>query len=458
MSKLLFGVHGLRGSLNNSLALAKQLVVLGHDVTFIGFRDVGAAVEAVGARYIRLDDGPRLQAAVDSAVRTRGKLRSARVGRQARTELLQLAEAIRTLRDLAPDLAIIDMEMHGLVLAAEATQTRTALSIPWHDVYYAPTRPPMHTELGPATGWPQRARIWLSWMRLFIRRRYRRVRRVVSRDGLVARMRPFQLNTAEYANLRKMANNLGVDLSAIASATDWMNPVAYTHAPVMSFTAHELELDRTSEPGVVHVGPIIDSDRYNGSLDGDGDARLDRFLKRAAKAGQSVAYCSMGSLQPASRRYYRSVIEAFADLDDWALILGLGGRGDVTSIDPQTADVLVLAEAPQLRILEHADVAIHPGGTGTFYECVRAGVPSVVMHTGHVDMPGVAARVCHHQLGKVIDRNSASAATIQSTVVQLASSAEVAASLAKYAGVLASYEARSAGVAFIERCLAPSPE
>lgn len=452
MSKVLFGVHGLRGSLNNSLALGQQLVTAGHNVVFAGFRDVARDVEAIGARFIHLQDGPRLASLVESTAHEKGIVRSLASGRRARNELLDLNEATNMLSSEAPELAVLDMEMHGLVLAAAALDTPVLLSVPFHDVYYAPSRPPMHTELGPPRSKRDTLRLWLAWQKLFVHRRARRLYRPLTRAGFAAQVRPFQLNTAEHHNVQTMAARLGVDLAAISSDRDWMHPVVYHHAPVMSFAVKELELDAVSTPNLTHVGPIINPHRPNHLLDASEVSELDAFLAAATAEGKMVAYCSMGSLQPASLPYYRSVVEAFADLDQWVLILGLGSQGDRLALNAGS-DVLVMSEAPQLRILDHAKVALYPGGTGTFYECVRAGVPSIVIHTGHVDMPGVAARVDHHCLGQAISRDMATPAAIRDAVLAVTTKRCIE-SVQRAREVVVSYESRLAGLNLVEQTLA----
>jgi len=269
----------------------------------------------------------------------------------------------------------------------------------------------MHREMGLPETRLDRARVAGAWLWQLTRRRLRDAAGPLRPPAAVASLTPQQLNSPHRGTIRAMARRLDVDLDAIASRNHWMAPHVYTHAPVMSFTARELELDQRSQPGVRHVGPVIDADRFEPPLDAETDGLLEALLDRCRSSSQRLAYCSMGSLLPANRVYYQRVIDAFAQAPEWELVLGLGGRGGAVELAIPDRGVLVLDHAPQLRVLDGADVAIHPGGTGTFYECLYFGVPSIVMHTGDVDKAGVAARIEHFDLG--VSRDPASVTSVE---------------------------------------------
>ncbi|MEM8931407.1 MAG: nucleotide disphospho-sugar-binding domain-containing protein, partial [Acidobacteriota bacterium] len=80
------------------------------------------------------------------------------------------------------------------------------------------------------------------------------------------------------------------------------------------------------------------------------------------------------------------------------LVLGLGQLFDDVDFEPPS-NILVLDWAPQVEILQRADVAITHGGVATIGECARFGVPMLVYSTGFVEQDGNAARVAFHQLG-----------------------------------------------------------
>ena len=458
MARLVFAVHGLRSGLNNTAALARQLVDRGHDVTFVSFRDVGSAVEHIGAKFILLADGPNAVAELRNLRAERGDLRSVRRARHLRAKVLELDESVRVLSELSPDLVVVDMEMHGLVLAARHLRLPTLLTLSWHDPMRSWKRPPMHRDIV-ARGRRDIPRTGLAWIDLIARRRLRQALGPLVRSAALARVLPQHVNTSDLNSVRTMARNLGVDLSAISSRHEWVHPHTYTHAPVISFTAKELEFDQSSPAGVIHIGPCIDQSRYQRSLTAETRRELSAFLLRFGQPGSRLAYCSMGSLQAANQSYYQMVADAFRSKPEWGLILGLGSQGAGLHLDVEADRVLVLDDAPQTEILRQVDVAVHTGGASTFYECLRFGVPSIIMHTGKTDMAGIAARTTHFHLGVVRDRETVTADRLADDAAELASGS-TAGPINRLSRVILDYEARAEGVRVIEGLLnnaKPSP-
>lgn len=451
MGKIVFGVHGLRSALNNTSALARHLVDRGHEVVFVSFRDVRETVEHVGARFVLLEDGGDAIELVREQRSTRGDWRSVRRSRQLRNKVLELHEPIRVLQQLAPDVVVVDMEMHGLVLTARHLGLPTILTLSWHDPMRSPSRPPMHRDLT-GSGIGAGALNRLAWTDLIVRRRLRQALGPLLPSAARAQVLPQMLNTTDLHSVRAMARNLDVDLDAIASRHEWVHPHTYVDFPVISFTVKELEFDQTSPPGVTHIGPCIDPSRFQRALSAEARTELSAFLARHAAPAQRLAYCSMGSLQAGNQSYYQTVIDAFRERTEWGVILGLGSRGSGLHLDLDPERALVLDDAPQLEILSHADVAIHPGGASTFYECLSFQVPSVILHTGKTDMPGIAARMRHFGLGVVRDRSTVTADQLGEDAAELAGGASADA-LERIARVISEYQDRAQGVSMIESML-----
>jgi len=451
MGKFVFGVHGLRSGLNNMTALARQLVDRGHEVVFVSFRDVAETVEHVGAQFVLLKDGGEAIEVLRQERSSRGDLRSIRRSRLLRNELLKLEEPVRVLRALAPDVVVVDMEMHGLVLTARHLGLPTVVALSFHDPMRSPNRPPMHRDL---TRGDTGARVLsrLAWADLIARRRLRQAAGPLLPTAALARVLPQMLNTTDLNSIRSMARSLDIDLDAVASRHEWTHPHTYVDFPIISFTVRELELDQTSPAGVTHIGPLIDQSRFQRALLPEKRDELSAFLARTGHSGRRLAYCSMGSLQAANHSYYQTVIDAFRDRAGWGLILGLGSQGNDLQLafDPQRA--LALDDAPQVEILSHVDVAIHPGGLGTFYECLRFEVPSIIVHTGKTDMPGNAARTRHFGLGVVRDWSKVTADQLGQDAVELAGGS-CASAQRRFAQVIRDYENRAEGVAVLERML-----
>lgn len=452
----MFAVHGLRSALNNTTALARLLIERGHDVTFVSFRDVSADAAHIGAEFVLLSDGPSAAEQLRAHRDRYGDVRSVLLSRRLRSKVLTLREPCQILERLAPDVVIIDSELHGCVLAAHSLGLSTLLTLSWHDPLRSPKRPPMHREIVPAASRLGALTIRLAWFDLVARRRLRQLIGPLAPRSALARILPQQLNTSDYGSIRKMAANLGIDLTTIASRHEWVNPHLYVHRPIVSFTLAELEFDRTPPHGVIHVGPVIDPNRRDRPMAAGRATELQTFIQRTIDENRKLAYCSMGSLQAANVDFYQILVDAFASDPAWSLVIGLGGQGNNVHLDTDDHRTLVLRDAPQLQLLEECDVAVHTGGASTFYECLRAGVPSIIVHTGRTDMPGIAARVRHFGLGVVLDQSNVTQQRLIEAANRLGGGA-VKPQLERLRDQIAAIERDAPAVAVIEE-MASGPE
>ena len=82
-------------------------------------------------------------------------------------------------------------------------------------------------------------------------------------------------------------------------------------------------------------------------------------------------------------------------------MIGLGGRADALRALALPGDPLIVSWAPQLALLERAQVCFTHAGLNTTLEALWHGVPLLAMPTGF-DQPGVARRVQVAQCGLVV--------------------------------------------------------
>lgn len=113
-----------------------------------------------------------------------------------------------------------------------------------------------------------------------------------------------------------------------------------------------------------------------------------------------LIYCSLGSQSQncvGAQRFFQVVIDAMAGLPHQQMILATGqfNNDDFQLIPP---NVLLLNHAPQLQILERANVVITHGGLNTIKEALVFGVPMVVFPS-FGEQPMNAGRVVYHGLG-----------------------------------------------------------
>lgn len=114
-----------------------------------------------------------------------------------------------------------------------------------------------------------------------------------------------------------------------------------------------------------------------------------------------LIFCTLGSESvnfTHSRRFFQTVIDAFAAEPEWQLVMAVGNRIETKEFQRVPANVILVNWAPHLEILKRSSLMINHGGLGTVKECILSGVPMIVFPSTS-DQPGNAARVVYHGLG-----------------------------------------------------------
>jgi UDP:flavonoid glycosyltransferase YjiC (YdhE family) len=126
----------------------------------------------------------------------------------------------------------------------------------------------------------------------------------------------------------------------------------------------------------------------------------DRFDWEKIDNSKPLIYCSLGS-QPhncvGAKRFFEVVIGAMSELADRQMIVAVGAQF-YHEFQHVPANVLVMAHAPQLQILERAEVMITHGGLNTIKEAILFGTPMIVFPS-FGDQPMNAARIAYYGLG-----------------------------------------------------------
>lgn len=126
-----------------------------------------------------------------------------------------------------------------------------------------------------------------------------------------------------------------------------------------------------------------------------------------------TAYVTLGTVAfGAVEALRRSILET-AELCTRVLVAA-GPEADLAPLDDLPAHVHVERYVDQARALEHVDVAVHHGGTGTTLGCLASGVPQVITPQG-TDQFVNAARLVELGLGHEV-RNDAPAGAVRDGV------------------------------------------
>jgi UDP:flavonoid glycosyltransferase YjiC (YdhE family) len=139
---------------------------------------------------------------------------------------------------------------------------------------------------------------------------------------------------------------------------------------------------------------------WDGSVDWQFPAKLKAFLN----GRKPVVTVTSGTVAPGERTlfapYYRTSAESILACGARALLLN---EPEMPGSIEDNDDVLNISFAPFSQIFPSCAAVIHHGGIGTIGQCLRAGVPSLVV-PGGMDQPFNAAQVALRKAGIWISR------------------------------------------------------
>jgi len=138
--------------------------------------------------------------------------------------------------------------------------------------------------------------------------------------------------------------------------------------------------------------------------DGSVDWQFPETLKAFLHGGKPVVAVTAGTVAPDERAlfapYYQTSIESILACGAQALVIN---ASENNVFPEQREDVLHVSFAPFSVVFPACAAVIHHGGIGTIAQCLRAGVPSLVV-PGGMDQPFNAAQVVQRKAGVWIPR------------------------------------------------------
>lgn len=159
----------------------------------------------------------------------------------------------------------------------------------------------------------------------------------------------------------------------------------FPYFPVMTFGTRFLEFSDIK--GLHFTGLCVKEDK------------LDDHAESLSET-KPLIYCSLGTMNYRYRKakaFYTVIIDLFKENPQWNLILSIGKTIEVDRSDISD-NITIYEYAPQLHILQNANLVITHGGYGTVKECIKYAVPMLILPCSY-DQRGNAARVQYHQIG-----------------------------------------------------------
>lgn len=371
MGRIVITTFGSTGDLNPFIALGLALHSSGHDVLFAVEANFEQQVSSLGFP-VRLLTGDQAEALGPYGRRIFNS-------EQPLTSLKLLVDRyiLPTLPAKVAELREICQEADLLISVASqfaASIVAEMLQIPWISVILTPsTLPsarvaaqPMRVPLPVAL---QRLSNRLSWFLggMFLRRMV---------DKPVNRLRrafhvPPRSNLMWTGNLSPRFTALAVSPALVPRPDDWPEYV-----------------------------------RMTGFCFWDGSVvwQFPETLKAFLQGGKPVVAVTAGTVAPGERAlfvpYYQTSTESILACGARALLI----NASETSVSPEhRGDVLHVSFAPFSQVFPACAAVIHHGGIGTIAQCLRAGVPSLVV-PGGMDQPFNAAQVVRRKAGEWIPR------------------------------------------------------
>lgn len=440
MSRIVFFTCPIASPTSAALNLAGALRERGHEVVFAGMVDGRSKIERCGFSFVPLFEDWLPEGTMSSWLggptnRTwRDRISFYLDERRKMIEHERYVDYLiagghrefgLAMADLAPDLLLVDMDLHAY-WAVMAVQTRitTAYLSTLLPVTEDPVVPPFNSLLTPARDWRSRLSVWWAWNRHFAGRWLRR--RAMWLVGIAD----------SSARIERLARSCGVSPDRLNQRTISL-PVL--DLPTVIVCPAEFDFPEARErPHRHYAGPAVDLDRKEPDFPWD---ELD--------PSKRLIFCSLGSVA-FNRQFFQHVIDAVAREPDWQLVVNVGPTLKRTDFARVPATTITVNGAPQLGLLERADAMINHGGAGSVRECIYFGVPQVVFPIGF-DQPGAAARVRYHGLGLAGSFRDAHAEMIHTLVSRVLDEPRFKARSAAMSEVFRVHEHEQAGAAIIER-------
>jgi UDP:flavonoid glycosyltransferase YjiC (YdhE family) len=454
VASILYITHGRPSRLLSSFGLSQRLVEGGHRVAYASPAAIAEEVQAQGYPFYPLRRDQQLAACsradpMPPLWQPRALAAWSSRARERRRRSIADRELEVLVERLAPDLLLIDIEMHAAIIVTDAFRLPTLLPIGWFTIYRHPGLPPLHTRLRPgASRWV----IEFAWLRL---RAASALLRLRSRLWLPRFWQPIAWGTLNIGDLGALARSRGYRLRQRTDRRQWLRPHLYRDTPVLSFNVREMDLPHEPHPDLRYIGPMIAEVRRETRLEPPQQAAWQAFLQERAGRSEKrpLIYCSLGTYWSADRAFLRRVLAVFERRTDWRLALGLGGKLAPEELAPAPGNALLLPWAPQLEVLAVADCAITHGGITTINECIAHGVPMVVYSTHHVDQDGCAVRVAHHGLGVIGEKDRDDVDAIERKIERVLEDPAIRSRVAAMRRTFEDYGARDVALRVIEQAL-----
>ena len=432
MATVVFMPFHWASDLNPTFALARKLCERGHRVHYLAIPDTSERIRSQGFDFTPIFSRafPEGSLAKQYESETQGKSYGVAEFMErfrGTCELLREGELDRATRAVQPDVLLTSSGTPWVGIAAYRTGipvicfSSTLISVEDSAI------PPFATGMIPSPNLSSRLRTWLVWKRLFLRRS------LYYRDWSIA------------ADLKALARDCGYPRKKIDFRVEtWPRLLM----PELVFFPKDLDFPRPRTPqGAMFIEASVDLERN------DGDFPWDRIDPR-----KPLVYCTLGtvvvsraSASAEVAQFFQMFMDAMAQRPDLQGVVTISNYLQADQFNCP-ANVLIVAEAPQVEVLKRASLMVSHGGVTGLKESAYMGVPMLLIPI-HYDEFGNAARVVYHGLGTRLQLKDVSAFELGRLIDEVLNDPSYSARAKQMSEKLRKLERQSPGVAIIEDTL-----
>jgi MGT family glycosyltransferase len=133
--------------------------------------------------------------------------------------------------------------------------------------------------------------------------------------------------------------------------------------------------------------------------------------------GRSLIYASLGTTKRGDPATFHRIAEACSGLD-LQLVISLGGRRDPAIFTSLPGNPVVVKYAPQLELLNRAEIVITHAGPNTVLEALMQGKPMLALPIT-LDQPAIAAHLARLGVAEVLSTENRSAQQIRAALIRM---------------------------------------
>ena len=415
--------------------MARRLQLAGHEVTLGAPRPLGDRVAAEGLKFeefpfINTDPAPPLPESAGKVGRMWLRFKDQKKRRASALESYQPHAFKKTVERLNPDLILIDIELHEYIFAACGIDREFVLLSQWYSTWRRSGLPYLLTDVIPGVGERGTPKAIAAHWEAVERQRTKMFRKMATRSfGTDRRSVLLALARANTFPSKYIRENW------------WPGVFSYAELPVITMTPFEMEFPHDPRPELHYVGPMVHESRVEKAAVSHGGKDIEELLAETRTSDAKLLLCTLSTMKAGDASFLRRLFDAVAERPDWRLIVGLGGKLDPVTLGEIPGNVHTFSYVPQLRVLREADLSINHAGIHTIHECIHFGVPMLIYSGKQSDQPGCAARVHHHGLGLMADKDTDDVVAIRANIEQVLTALAFGEAVRKFQAISRSYSA-----------------